>query len=175
MFEILLLEDLATATFCVKSLEKPDPGRIEVEQLGPFNANCTIISAASEIQNKSMLHIPRSKTFPAVDGVQVVPNKRLVIYVQSTVSPKHPIKLNPLEKVYNILMDQNQFQGYTHMFLFIVPKDIFDDFTFQPYMNADGKQVRTRIGIDMKQYVGTVNSSVPEALSSQVLTQISDK
>jgi DNA integrity scanning protein DisA with diadenylate cyclase activity len=48
-------------------------------QIGPFMANSRIIHAASEIGNELMLNIPLSKTFPAIDGVLVVPTDRLVI------------------------------------------------------------------------------------------------
>lgn len=96
--EKFLLQDLATATFRIKSLEGSDVGH--VQSLGPFYANSRIIQAASEIGNELMLNIPLSKTFPAIDGVLVVPNARLVIYAQSTVSAAHPIKSSLLKNVY---------------------------------------------------------------------------
>jgi hypothetical protein len=156
--EKFLLQDLAIATFRIKSLEGSDLG--EVEPLGPFIANSRIIHAASEIRNELMLNIPLSKTFPAIDGVLVVPNARLVIYAQSTVSAAHPIKFSLLKNVYNNLSQRDEFQGYRHILLFIVSNDIFDSFRFQPYKNADGKQDRTaRIDIEVKQYVGKVDSN----------------
>jgi hypothetical protein len=156
--EKFLLQDLAIATFRIKSLEGSDLG--EVEPLGPFIANSRIIHAASEIRNELMLNIPLSKTFPAIDGVLVVPNARLVIYAQSTVSAAHPIKFSLLKNVYNNLSQRDEFQGYIHILLFIVSNDIFDSFRFQPYKNADGKQDRTaRIDIEVKQYVGKVDSN----------------
>jgi DNA replication protein DnaC len=157
--EKFLLQDLASATFRIKSLEGSDLG--EVGQLGPFIAKSRIIHAASEIQNELMLNIPLSKNFPAIDGVLVAPNDRLVIYAQSTVSVAHPIKFYLLKNVYKKLMQQKEFQGYKHILLFIVSNDIFDNFHFQPYKNADGKQDRrTRIDIKMKQYVGKVDSKL---------------
>ncbi len=93
-------------------------------------ANSRIIHAASEIRNELMLNIPLSKTFPAIDGVLVVPTDRLVIYVQSTVSAVHPIKFSLLKNVYNDLMQQNEFQGYSHILLFIVSNDILTAFVF---------------------------------------------
>jgi len=91
----------------------------------------------------------------------VVPDERLVIYAQSTVSLEHSIKLKPLKDVYNTLMQQEEFGGYSHILLFIVPGDIYDTFTFQHYTNADGKHYCTaEIDIDLKQYVGTVNSDI---------------
>jgi hypothetical protein len=155
--EKFLLQDLATSTFRIKSLEGSDLG--EVGQLGPFIAKSRIIHAASEIRNEMMLNIPLSKTFPAIDGVLVVPTDRLIIYAQSTVTVAHPIKFSLLKNVYNNLMQQNEFQGYRHILLFIVSNDIFDNFRFQPYKNADGKQDRTtRIDIKLKQYVGKSDS-----------------
>ena len=157
--EKFLLQDLASATFRIKSLEGSDLG--EVGQLGPFIAMSRIIHAASEIRNELMLNIPLSKNFPAIDGVLVAPNDRLVIYAQSTVSVAHPIKFYLLKNVYKKLMQQKEFQGYKHILLFIVSNDIFDNFHFQPYKNADGKQDRrTRIDIKMKQYVGKVDSKL---------------
>jgi len=153
-------QDLATAIFCVKSLEGPDLGHIE--QLGPFHANSRIIYTASEIGNEMMLNIPVSKTFPAIDGMLVDPNAHIVIYAQSAVSAAHPIKFHLLKNVYNNLTQRNEFQGYQHMLLFIVSKDdIFDSFHFQPYKDADGKQDCTAtIDIKVKQYVGKVDSNV---------------
>jgi len=154
LMEKSLLLGLATATFRVKSLEEPVG---QVEQLGPFHANSKIIEAASEIQNDLMLYIPLSKTFPAIDGVLVVPGASLVIYAQSTVSKAHPIKFHLLKQVYNYLMTVTEFQTYRHMLVFIVSRDNYDSFTVQPYKNADGKKDGTlRSDIDVKQYVGTL-------------------
>jgi hypothetical protein len=156
--EKFLLQDLATATFRVRPLEGPDIG--QAMQIGPFMANARIIHAASEIGNELMLNIPLSETFPAIDGVLVVPTDRLVIYVQSTFSTAHPIKFSLLNNVYNDLMQRNEFQGYSHILLFIVSNGIFDCVRFQPYKIADGKQDRTaRIDIELKQFVGKVDSN----------------
>jgi len=47
------------------------------------------------------------------------------------------------------------------MLLFIVPRDVFDNFKFQPYMNADGKQdSKAKIDIGVKRYVGIVDSNI---------------
>jgi hypothetical protein len=153
------MQDLATSTFRVKSLEGPDLG--EVLQLGPFNANSRIIQFASEIRNELMLNIPISETFPAIDGVLVIPDARQVIYAQTVATVAHPIKFSLLKNVYNNLTQQNEFQGYQHILLFIVSNDTFDSFRFQPYKSADGKQDRTsRIDIEVKQYVGKVDSNI---------------
>jgi len=136
--EKFLLQDLATATFSVKSLEEPNRGNIQ--NFGPFNAKSKMIEAASDTGNELMLHIPLSKTFPAIDGVLVVPDKRCVIYAQSTVSLAQPIKLKRLEDVYNTLMQREEFRNYKHMLLFIVPNDIWGNFTFQRYKTADGEK-----------------------------------
>jgi hypothetical protein len=152
--EKFLLQDLATATFRVKSLEGPNFGN--VTRLGPFKAKSKIIHTASEIENELMLYIPLSKTFPAIDGVLVVPSNSLVIYAQSTVSAAHPIKYSRLKEVYSNLMEQGRFQDYKHILLFVVSADIFDGFSFQPYKNFDGKQDRDKkIDIQIEQYVGT--------------------
>jgi hypothetical protein len=58
---------------------------------GPFNAGTKVIEAASEIKNELCLNIPLSKTFPAIDGVLVVPESKNIIYIQCTVSTNHPI------------------------------------------------------------------------------------
>jgi len=105
-----------------------------------------------------MLHIPRSSTYEAVDGLLVVPDECLIIYAQVTVSPKHPIKYKFLKEVYDTLMQQRVFQGYTHILLFMVKH--FDNFTSQPYQNQNGKNRKAKIGIDMKQYVGKVDSEI---------------
>jgi hypothetical protein len=156
--EKFLLQDVATAAFRIKSLEGPDEG--EAKLVGPFMASSRIIHAASEIGNQLMFNIPLSKTFPAIDGVLVVPAGRLVIYIQSTVSTAHPIKFSLLKNVYDNLTQRHEFKGYRHILLFIVSNDIFDSFRFQPYKNADGKEDCTvRIDIELKQYVGKVGSS----------------
>jgi len=111
-----------------------------------------------------MLHIPRSETFEAIDCVLVIPDEHLVIYVQVTVSAMHPIKYKYLEIIYNTLMRQPEFQDFTHILLFMVPIDIFDNFNLQPYKNTDGKQERKAIiDIDVTQYVGTIDFIVSKS------------
>jgi len=160
VIEKFLLEDLATATFRVKLIEEHDPDCGCIEKLGPFNADSRRFSSASIIGNELMLNIPVSKTFPAIDGVLVVPDEHLVIYAHSTVSHEHPIKLKLLKDIYNTLRQQSEFGGYSHMFLFIVPGDIYDSFTVQHYKNSNGKDGEAKLGIDVKQYVGTVDSNI---------------
>ncbi|KAG7397015.1 hypothetical protein PHYBOEH_001349 [Phytophthora boehmeriae] len=105
-----------------------------------------------------MLYIPISKNLPAMDGVLVVPSDRLVIYAQSTVSSNHPITPNQLKKVYTDLTsrDPDVFSGYTHILLFIVSDDIYDEFRVQRYRNVDGKNRTKKIGINVMQYVGKI-------------------
>lgn len=137
----------------MKSLEGTDAG--SVAQYGPLNASSTIIQAPSEIANEFQLHIPLSKTFPAIDGVLVIPSARHIIFAQSTVSTAHPIKYTPLEHVYEHLAQRQEFEGYKFVLLFIVPSDIYGKFAYQHYENGDGKN-RSTIHIKVKQYVGKI-------------------
>jgi hypothetical protein len=150
--EKFLLQDIATEMFRVKSLEGTNVGTIE--NYGPFNALSYSIYGASDIQKELFLNIPLSKNFPSVDGVLVVPKDSLIIYIQCTVSKRHPVQYTALKNLYNNLIKRNDFQGYKHMLLFVVSDDVFDDFCFQPYKNIvainDRKQ---KIGIDIEQFV----------------------
>ncbi|DBA02552.1 TPA: hypothetical protein N0F65_011024 [Lagenidium giganteum] len=76
---------------------------------------------------------------------------------ESTVATAHPIKYQHLKDVHQHLTQRQEFQGYTHILLFIVPNEIYDGFAVQSYKDADGKTDRTaRIDIDMTQYVGKI-------------------
>ncbi|ETL45022.1 hypothetical protein L916_04784 [Phytophthora nicotianae] len=128
-----------------------------VTRHGPLNAASEIIQASSEIQNELVLYIPLSKTFPAIDGVLVVPQDGRIIYAQSTVATAHPIKYQQLKNVYQDLTQRQEFQGYTHILLFIVSNEIYDGFTVQSYKNADGKNRTARVDIDVTQYAGKIS------------------
>ncbi|KAL8014387.1 hypothetical protein Plhal710r2_c034g0122991 [Plasmopara halstedii] len=149
--EKFLVQDLATSKFCMRALEGSSVGI--VTRHGPLNAASEIIQASSEIQNKLVLYIPLSKTFPSLDGVLVVPQDGRIIYVQATVALDHPIKYQQLKNVYQDLMQRLEFLGFTHIFFFIVTNEIYDSFTVQSYKNKDGKN---RSDIDVTQYVGKI-------------------
>ncbi|ETI51756.1 hypothetical protein F442_05035 [Phytophthora nicotianae P10297] len=153
--EKFLLQELATSKFCMRALEGSGVGT--VTRHGPLNAASEIIQASSEIQNELVLYIPLSKTFPAIDGVLVVPQDGRIIYAQSTVATAHPIKYQQLKNVYQDLTQRQEFQGYTHILLFIVSNEIYDGFTVQSYKNADGKNRTARVDIDVTQYVGKIS------------------
>ncbi|KAL8002397.1 hypothetical protein Plhal703r1_c15g0072091 [Plasmopara halstedii] len=152
--EKFLLQDLATSKFCMRALEGSSVGI--VTRHGPLNAASEIIQASSEIQNKLVLYIPLSKTFPSLDGVLVVPQDGRIIYVQATVALDHPIKYQQLKNVYQDLMQRLEFLGFTHIFLFIVTNEIYDSFTVQSYKNKDGKNRKMNVDIDVTQYVGKI-------------------
>jgi hypothetical protein len=152
--EKFLLQDLVTSKFCMKSLEE---GSAEgVQKVGPLNAGTEVVNATSEIKDELVLYLPFSKSFPAIDGVLVVPVGRHIFYVQSTVSKAHPIKYQLLKDVYEDLDGREEFQGYSHILLFIVSNDMYDLFTVQPYQNEDGEKRSTRSDIKVKQYVGKI-------------------
>ncbi|OWZ07897.1 Crinkler (CRN) [Phytophthora megakarya] len=77
---------------------------------------------------------------------------------RSTVSESHPIKLQHLKNVYLGLMGREggEFSDYTHILLFIVSDDIYDDFPAQPYKTVNGKDRKTEIDISVTQYVGKI-------------------
>jgi hypothetical protein len=153
--EKFLLQDLVTCEFCMKSLEGNDVGT--TTNFDPLNAMTEIVQASSEIKDALMLHIPLSKTFPAIDGVLVVPVARHIFYVQSTVSKAHPIKYQRLKDVYEDLVGRRgDFQDYTHVLLFLVSNDMYDRFTAQPYQNEDGEKRHARLDIKMKQCAGKI-------------------
>lgn len=102
------------------------------------------------------MYIPLSKTFPAIDGVLIVPQAGRIIYAQSTVATAQPIKYQRLKNVYQHLTQRREFQGYTRILLVIVLDEIYDAFTVQPYKNADGRNRTARIDIDLTQYVGKI-------------------
>ncbi|GMF46378.1 unnamed protein product [Phytophthora lilii] len=136
--EKFLVQELATSKFCMRALEGGGVGT--VTRHGPLNAASVVIQASSEIQNELVLYIPLSKTFPAIDGVLVVPQDGRIIYTQSTVATAHPLKYQQLKNVYQDLTQRQEFQGYTHILLFIVSNEIYDGFTVQSYKNADGSE-----------------------------------
>ncbi|KAL7994635.1 hypothetical protein Plhal703r1_c52g0157881 [Plasmopara halstedii] len=102
-------------------------------QNGPLNAASEIIPASSELQNKLVLYIPLSKTFPAIFSFRKM-----------------------LKIVYLDLPQRNEFQGFTHIFLFIVSNDYYDISLFNPTKLMIAKKRKTKVDIDVTQYVGEI-------------------
>jgi hypothetical protein len=157
MMEQFLLLEVATKMFCMRPLE----GDGTVQHFGPLLAHSSIIQNEMQISNELKLFIPLSKTFPSIDAVLVIPKNRIIIYLQATVSIHHSIKYQYLDRVYQHLSAHEDFKDYAHAFLFIVPDDAYASFQRQPFLNVDGKARRTRIGINIKQYVGSIIRSMP--------------
>jgi hypothetical protein len=152
--EKFLLQDLTTSKFCMNSLEK---GRAEgVKNVGPLNSGTEVVHATSEIKDELMLYLPFLKTSPPIDGVLVDPKTRNIIYVQSTVSKAHPIKYQPLKDVYEDLDGREEFQGYSHIFLFLVSNNTYGQFTVQPFQSEDGTERQARPDVKVNQYVGKI-------------------
>ena len=66
--------------------------------------------------------------FPSVDII-LTPN----LLFQVTISPHHPVKQKPLQKILEKLPAKEKILLY-----FVVPEDIFETFTFQNYHNEQG-------------------------------------
>jgi hypothetical protein len=96
MMEQSMLQDIATKSFSMRALTSP--GR-EVLDFAPLSAPSTIIESESEMTNELNLFLPLSKTFPSIDGLLVIPEKRIMIYIQTTVSLHHPIKYKYIESL----------------------------------------------------------------------------
>ena len=158
--EKFLLRDLANGTVCCKYLENHcvqqnhENISSKIAQMGPLNAPSKIIQAESEIKNELFMFIPLSKTFPAIDAVLVVPNERMIFYVQVTVALQHSIKWQFLKNLYEKLNNRREFVEFDHMLLFVVTDDIFDDFTLQPFVNPGKKKLRNNEGLP--QYVAKI-------------------
>jgi hypothetical protein len=148
-FEQLLLQDFPTSRFYIRPLQ--DVG--DEERWGPMNAMSIRITSAKEIKNKLRFYCPLSKTFAAIDAVLVLPERKLILYVQSAVSNNHPIKYQHLKNIYDSLSCQETFQHYKHIYLFLVSSDLYDGFKAQSYQ-SDGKKTVCSIGI--KQFVGRI-------------------
>ncbi|KAG3200901.1 hypothetical protein PC128_g4279 [Phytophthora cactorum] len=115
-----------------------------------------MIEASSEIKNELVLYIPLSKTFPAVDGVFVVPSESLVIYAQFTVGRARAIEYQRMKNVCQDLTTREEFSGYTHILLFLVSDNIYDRFTVQAYRTEDGKNRSEQVDIGVSHYVGKI-------------------
>lgn len=112
------------------------------------------IQAASEIQPNqgSCLYLPISKNFPAIDAVIIRENCKIILYLQCTVSLKHPIIYKELKFVYEEL--KKNFLEYKHALVFCVPMDCYDNFGKQSYKNGNGKMDRTKKrDIPVRQYI----------------------
>jgi hypothetical protein len=113
------------------------------------------IQEVSEIQvgMGKCMYLPISITFPAIDGLIILdePGPGIILYIQCTVSLKHPIFYQKLKNMYQKLHDL--FPGHKHAFVFCVPKDCFDDFQVQSFRNENGKLRTTPRDIPIRQYV----------------------
>ena len=167
--EKYLLLDIAGKQFTMRPLEDKNRNAKE-KTYGPLGAESMIIYAASDIKNNDLkLYVPLSKTFPAIDGVFIIPCTNRVVYVQCTVSKVHPIKSAHLKHIYQNLIDDKRigdedtgfnFKTYEHILLFLVTDDVYDNFTFQKYEGTTGKQEIKNI----KQYVGKIINSKSKLL-----------
>jgi hypothetical protein len=72
-----------------------------------------------------------SKTFPSIDALLVIPEKQMLIYIQTTVSLVHRIKYRYMDRVYEHLVSCVEFKDYSHIFHFLVSNDIYDAFEAQ--------------------------------------------
>lgn len=161
--ERVLLRDLMNREFIIRPLE--DKNNLKEQSYSALNARSTKIQAASAIKTDDLqLYLPVSKTFPAIDGIFIIPSTKQVVYVQCTVSKVHPIKSTYLIQNYKDLTDDKRasdgnngynFKSYQHILLFLVSEDIYDNFMFQKYEGTTGKR-----GISyIKQYVGKIINS----------------
>jgi hypothetical protein len=147
--EKILLQQFATCDVCLKSLEKNAESQEE-----RFDAPSKIIQAMSEIKNDLCLYIPVSKTYPSIDAVLVVPTKKVIIFVQATVSVQHPIKLKQLHSLHDLLKQKTEFENYDYKFVFVVSNDIFDNFKLQSFLNENGKV--SKKGLKIPQYAAKI-------------------
>lgn len=155
MLESMLLQDIATKAFQIRSLQ--DDGT-PLQSYEALNALSFIIQKATQIENTKMLFVPVAKNFPAVDGVIVIPINKEILYVQVTVSEARPIKYNRMKELYEELI--KICPGYCHKLVFLVSDDIFDSFKDQNFVNIDGKKRRLKIDIPLKTYVGMIGNNV---------------
>jgi hypothetical protein len=155
MMEQILLEEITTKSFCMRALNSTDRKVVDFE---PLSAPSTIIESESEITNELKLFLPLSKTFPSIDALLVIPEKRMLIYIQTTVALVHRIKYQYLDRVYEHLISRVEFKEYSHIFLFLVSNDIYDAFEAQRYLNQDGSVRKIKIAMNMSQYVGKISN-----------------
>ncbi|KAL3664757.1 hypothetical protein V7S43_010504 [Phytophthora oleae] len=147
----ILLQEMFTNPVCLKPLE--DGGHC---MTWGACRELTIIQEASEIKAKSLMYLPLSKTFPAIDAVLVDADFSSITYVQDTASKARPIKYQRLKDVYMELMGRPELKEYKHSLLFLVSNDIYDTFTLQPYINQD-RTIRTeKPDIEVVPYVGKI-------------------
>jgi hypothetical protein len=156
MMEQILLEEITTKSFCMRALDFTDRKAVDFE---PLSAPSTIIESESEITNELKLFLPISKTFPSIDALLVIPEKQMLIYIQTTVSLVHRIKYQYLDRVYQHLISRVEFKDYSHILLFLVSNDIYDAFETQQYLNQDGSVRKIKIAMNMSQYVGKITNN----------------
>jgi hypothetical protein len=156
MMEQILLQEIATKSFCMRALNSTDRKVVNFE---PLSAPSTIIESESEITNELKLFLPLSKIFPSIDALLVIPEKRMLIYIQTTDSLVHRIKYQYLDRVYEHLISRVEFKEYSHIFLFLVSNDIYDAFEAQQYLHQDGKVRKIKIAMNMSQYVGKITTN----------------
>ncbi|GLE07722.1 hypothetical protein PINS_up018353 [Pythium insidiosum] len=149
-----LLEGITTSKFEVRPLE--DRGGSIAGDFCPLNAEPVVLQATSDVEAALRLYLPLSKVFPSIDAILVIPQSKIIAYIQVTVASKHPVKYTHLENVYNEIKKRPDLKDFEHIVLFLVTNDIYVSFKCQAYKNADGKKRRRPITIDVSQYVARV-------------------
>lgn len=94
------------------------------------NIRYEIIKSVSDFENnEDVLLIPDKRNFPAIDFV-MMPDQLF----QLTVAKKHPIKHNEIVKIVKEISHDKIIRLY-----FVVPEEIYDDFTYQNYITKNKK------------------------------------
>ncbi|CAG8785327.1 17206_t:CDS:1, partial [Dentiscutata erythropus] len=109
----------------------------------------THLSNIDQTKHEGKYCQPISKTFCAIDAFVLGVSNSINMLFQMTVSSNHPIKVHGLENVMNIGTSHGSYELY-----FVVPPDVWDDFTKQNYINLDDTD-RKKLGClsQITQYV----------------------
>ncbi|CAG8543050.1 4893_t:CDS:2 [Ambispora gerdemannii] len=100
----------------------------------------TQLSNINRTEHKGKYCQPKSRTFCAIDAFILGQSNTINTLFQMTVSSNHPIKAHELEKVMNIGTSHDLYEFY-----FVVPPEIWNDFTKQKYVNLNDTN-RKRLG-----------------------------
>jgi hypothetical protein len=119
-------------TFEARSLQAPGSATIKMEI--PHCERCVFDHVeAVDLTGPAMYYRPRSKSFPSVDSL-VSPN----LLFQIAVSNDHAVKMDGLDNILRTVRPSAPAR-----LIFVVPPDIFNEFTKQAYVTTKGNFAKT--------------------------------
>ena len=118
---------------------------------GPSETICEVeVVDMSNAVDQDRFLLPSRRNFPAIDLIRIPTTKEYIELFQITSSTNHPINLPKLKGIMEVLEECRGISQFR--LIFVVPADLAATYTFQNYLNRDGRVVKNA-GDNVTQWV----------------------